>query len=173
MNNKQKLGYMALGAGIMAIGITIGQFITPNIEAQSNGVFGEIQCSKLTVVNEAGRTAIDLTSSQEKGNALILFSPAGRTAVALHTDGKVASIGMSNNGGEGVVLFCSEDANGLQIFDEADESAITVVAAKGLGRVVTVSNEAGGHAVKLSSYDDLGNGVSVYDSTGNITWTAP
>ena len=63
--------------------------------------------------------------------------------------------------------------DGLQIFNEADESAITVVAAKGLGRVVTVSNEAGGHAVKLSSFDDLGNGVSVYDSIGNVTWTAP
>ncbi len=33
MNHKQKLGYMALGALILAIGITIGQFITPNIEA--------------------------------------------------------------------------------------------------------------------------------------------
>ena len=33
MNYKQKFGYMALGAGIMAVGITIGQFITPIIEA--------------------------------------------------------------------------------------------------------------------------------------------
>ena len=31
MNNKQKLGYTLLGAGIMAVGITIGQFLTPNI----------------------------------------------------------------------------------------------------------------------------------------------
>ena len=29
MNHRQKLGYMALGAGIMAVGITIGQFVTP------------------------------------------------------------------------------------------------------------------------------------------------
>ena len=54
MNYKQKLGYMALGAGIMALGIIIGQVITPDIEAQSNGVFDEIVCNKLTVVNEAG-----------------------------------------------------------------------------------------------------------------------
>ena len=37
MNHKQKLGYMAIGAGIMAVGIAIGQFITPEIEAQNNG----------------------------------------------------------------------------------------------------------------------------------------
>ena len=36
MNYKQKLGYMAIGAGILAIGIIIGQIITPDIEAQSN-----------------------------------------------------------------------------------------------------------------------------------------
>ena len=36
MNQKQKLGYMVLGAWIMALGIIIGQLvITPNIEAQS------------------------------------------------------------------------------------------------------------------------------------------
>ena len=29
MNHRQKLGYMVLGALILAIGITIGQFITP------------------------------------------------------------------------------------------------------------------------------------------------
>lgn len=36
MNHKQKLGYMLLGAGIMALGIIIGQVVTPDIEARSN-----------------------------------------------------------------------------------------------------------------------------------------
>ena len=31
MNQKQKLGYMVLGAWIMAVGITIGQWRTPDI----------------------------------------------------------------------------------------------------------------------------------------------
>ena len=44
MNHRQKLGYIALGAGIMAVGITIGQFITPQLEAQSNGVFDKVVC---------------------------------------------------------------------------------------------------------------------------------
>ncbi len=34
MNHKQKLGYMPLGAGILAVGIIIGQVVTPDIEAE-------------------------------------------------------------------------------------------------------------------------------------------
>ena len=54
MNHKQKLGYMALGALILAVGITIGQFVTPNIEAQNNGVFDKVVCRELEVVDKAG-----------------------------------------------------------------------------------------------------------------------
>ena len=49
---------MALGVGILAIGIIIGQVVTPNIEAQSSGVFGEVVCTGLTVVNHAGEPMI-------------------------------------------------------------------------------------------------------------------
>ena len=59
MNHKQKLGYMALGAGIMALGMIIGQWGTPDIEAQNNGVFDEIVCTGLTVVNHAGKRMIE------------------------------------------------------------------------------------------------------------------
>ena len=51
MNHKQKLGYMALGAGILALGIIIGQWGTPDIEAQSNGVFDEITCRKNLIID--------------------------------------------------------------------------------------------------------------------------
>ena len=55
MNYKQKLGYTLLGAGIMALGIIIGQAITPDIEAQSNGVFDKITCRGIEVVDENGK----------------------------------------------------------------------------------------------------------------------
>ena len=60
MNHKQKLGYILLGAGIMAVGITIGQFVIPNIEAQSNGVFDKITCREIEVVDKDGDKAIGL-----------------------------------------------------------------------------------------------------------------
>ena len=62
MNHKQKLGYILLGAGIMAVGTIIGQVITPNIEAQNNGMFGEIQCTGLSVVDENGKMVIGLST---------------------------------------------------------------------------------------------------------------
>ncbi|MYE87631.1 hypothetical protein F4X33_01355 [Candidatus Poribacteria bacterium] len=34
----------------MAVGITIGQFVTTQLEAQRDGVFDEIICRKITVV---------------------------------------------------------------------------------------------------------------------------
>ena len=83
MNHKQKLGYMVLGAWIMAVGIIIGQFITPNIEAQSNGVFDEIQCSKLTMVDRNGKKAIVLESDKYDNNHLIIYHPQGDKAIRL------------------------------------------------------------------------------------------
>ena len=74
MNHRQKLGYMALGALILAIGITIGQCITPNIEAQQNGVFDEITCRQLTVVDENGKMAIGL-GSLGTGNSITIWDP--------------------------------------------------------------------------------------------------
>jgi hypothetical protein len=59
MNHRQKLGYMALGAGILAVGIIIGQWTTPDIKAQNNGVFDKIQCRELEVVDAEGRTVIE------------------------------------------------------------------------------------------------------------------
>ena len=82
MNRKQKLGYTLLGAGIMAVGITIGQLITPNIEAQSNGVFDKIICRELVVVDAKGNKTIGLQSN-EKVNAVVVYDSVGNKAVEL------------------------------------------------------------------------------------------
>lgn len=80
MNHKQKLGYMALGALILAIGITIGQFITPNIEAQQNGFFDQITCRQLTIVDENGKKVIGLGSSNEFGNGIGIYDQNGKAS---------------------------------------------------------------------------------------------
>lgn len=96
MNHKQKLGYMALGAGILALGITIGQIITPDIEAQSNGVFDKITCRELHVVNKHGKLAIELVAGA-KPNAVgaarrgqisrvVLYDEQGNQGVSLECD---------------------------------------------------------------------------------------
>ena len=86
MNHKQKLGYMAIGAGIMALGITIGQFITPNIEAQGNGVFDKITCREIEVVDAKGNKAIVLGSGGQapfRENWVTIYYPQGDKAIRL------------------------------------------------------------------------------------------
>ena len=65
MNYKQKLGYTALGAAIMLIGMWVSPLISPQVTAQHNGVFDEIQCRKLTVVDNNGKPAVELRSSRK------------------------------------------------------------------------------------------------------------
>ena len=83
MNHKQKLAYMALGALILALGITIGQVITPTIEAQNNGVFDDITCRSLRVVDEKGDRAISLSSYSHEAfpeTAITVWDRAGASA---------------------------------------------------------------------------------------------
>ena len=104
MSHKQKLGYALLGAGIMAVGITIGQFITPNIEAQSNGVFDKITCRELEVLDENGNEAIVLSTelinrdNKPKANGVLVLDKQG-------------------NGG-GIYLICGAQKNEIQVSGE-------------------------------------------------------
>ena len=158
MNHKQKLGYMALGAGILAIGITIGQFVISDSEAQSNGymalgavvllgavgltnppsnsVFDKITCRRLEVVDE-------------KGNQLVVLE--GREAML---GKKLGNITVYDTKGNQSVLL-----NG-------GESEI------GLGGGVLIQDEKGNLAISLQSIPP-GNSVSVHGKkgeTGKSVW---
>ena len=82
MNYKQKLGYTTLGAAIMLIGMWVSPLISPQVTAQHNGVFDEIQCRKLTVVDKQGKEAVKLRSS-ELGNVVSLSNKREEPSVAL------------------------------------------------------------------------------------------
>ena len=95
MNNKQKLGYILLGAGIMLVGITIGQLVSPNIEAHNNGVFDEIVCSRLSVVNKEGKQVILLglgeytsviSGKRISQNGMWIYDNEGNKIIALETE---------------------------------------------------------------------------------------
>ena len=102
MNHKQKLGYMALGAGILALGIIIGQFVTPDIKAQStdlpmdfddielppsNRRFNKITCREIEVVDKDGNKAIVLfTGGVFKGRGIKIYDRKGNPAVVLSSD---------------------------------------------------------------------------------------
>ena len=65
MNHKQKLGYTLLGAGIMAVGVTIGAIVCSPLVAQENGFFDKVVCRELEVVDKDGKKAIVLQSNED------------------------------------------------------------------------------------------------------------
>ena len=117
MNHKQKLGYTLLGAGIMAIGIIIGQVITPDIEPQSNGVFDKITCREIEVIDNLGEISI-LLGSGEKDNFLALFDKVGEPAILL-ASGQVER--------HGIVI---DDTNSIMILGRAGREGIALFAPK-------------------------------------------
>ena len=82
MNHKQKLGYTLLGAGIMALGIIIGQAITPNIEAQQHGYFDTIVCHKLFVKNVGD----DMSAVMISPDSVIITREGQKKAIELITE---------------------------------------------------------------------------------------
>ena len=172
MNHKQKLGYIVLGAAIMAVGITIGQFVTSNIEAQLNGVFDEIQCSKLTVVDKAGRTGMYLIAT-EYGNGIMVYDTTEKIAIQLTASEDENDLTVYNKAEKtGIRLTTSKDDNGVTIANKVGEIAIQLAASED-GNGVIMKNKEGKPAVVLVSLDNLDNSVNIYDGVGDVTWTAP
>ena len=126
MNHKQKLGYMALGAGILAVGIAIGQFITPNIEARSNGVFDEITCRSLSVVDEKGKKRIFLQAQRSVGSAIV-YDKAGKPVIVLGTGENGNAILIRDKAGnQAAGLGAYEKGNAMIVRDKEGKVAAGV-----------------------------------------------
>ena len=172
MNHKQKLGYMALGAGILAIGIIIGQVVTPDIEAQSNGVFDKITCREIEVIDKDGNEAIRLYTTKHGGD------------IRMHSkDGRIAAMGISEDGGSvylsgkgksldggKVSIFTHEDSASLDVGDESDGGismfAISRVDATHRGYASIAVKNQNGSAYMTAGHSDTAVEVYRKDSGG-------
>ena len=172
MNHKQKLGYMALGAGILAVGIMIGQFVTPDIEAQSNGVFDEITCRMLVVVDQAGNPAISLSASELFGNVIKISDKEGiAIALAAYEDSNVFLV-QDKVGKGGLHFFASADQNVIRLIDKAGKAAVSLVTDRnGNGITVNVPGKDGNAAIALGAFahEILGTAIQINDKTGKKT----
>ncbi|MDE0043115.1 MAG: hypothetical protein OXT74_13845, partial [Candidatus Poribacteria bacterium] len=125
MNHKQKLGYMAIGAGVLALGIIIGQFVAPDIEAQSNGVFDKITCRELEVVDKTGKRIAFLgrgVGQDIEGNGLEIFDKDGKPAITLVADNVINEVIIHDNDGDkGIQLFTSGCVSSIQVFEGRDK----------------------------------------------------
>ena len=147
MNHKQKLGYMALGAGILAVGITIGQFVTSDIGAQHNGVFDKLVCRELEVVDKDGKSAIVL-GGNDIANSVVVYNP--------HLDRP------------GIQLFSSKVINSIDVFDQSGVPgmAVSLESMDGAVNSVSVNNQRGDTVVRLLSREGTNdvNGLQIMDN---------
>lgn len=170
MNHNQKLGYILLGAGIMALGITIGQVITPNIEAQNNGVFNEIVCRRLNVVDKNGNNAISLVS-EETGNAVAVYDSNKKTgspvlSLASVPEGNMVFV-LDKKGKFAVNLTTSPIDNTIFVYDKTGKPVVSLTSAP-KGNWVSVTSPNTGEPVVALSSTPTGNTVSVHNKWGTI-----
>ena len=155
MSHKQKLGYTLLGAGIMAIGITIGQFITPSIEARNNGVFDKVVCREIMVMDKNGKKAIVLESDEFGNNEMSVYcSKTGKEAIWL------GSMDLA--------------ANYMIVRDRKGHTAISLMGGNETNNV-SIMGKTGNKAIDLTSTvyprNDFKNSVRVYDRIGKAAFT--
>ena len=155
---------MVLGAVILALGIIIGQWVTPDIKAQNNGVFDKITCREIEVIDKDGKVAI------------VLAAIVGRPVVALHIDGKPAvTLGANpfrnfvrvygKNGKPAVVLATSENSNEVMGYGKDGKQAVALVASENSSGV-TVFGKDGKRAVGLVADGEFANVVIINDPAG-------
>ena len=192
MNHKQKLGYMALGAGILAIGIIIGQVVTPDIEAQSNGVFDKIQCREIEVIDKDGKTAIRLHTTKHGGD-IRMDSKDGRIATMSidENGGSVFLSGKGKGSGGTVSMFTREDSASLSVHDRLlSDRGISMFATEFDG-VINLKGEGGKVAMYATIHDgrvavyskdrgeaemrteEHGGRIRLLDKRGKIKWQSP
>ena len=152
MNYKQKLGYMALGAGILALGIIIGQVITPDIEAQSNGVFEKIQCRELEVVDKNGNQVIVL-----RYRMIEIKDERGKPAIWLYGGGTA---------GNRIFIFNPSretgDFTGIELRSDSLLNRVLVDRRQGRGGIELYTSELGDNGA-----------INIYHEPGKIKWSAP
>lgn len=146
MNYKQKLGYTLLGAGIMLIGLAVGAIVSPPLVAQRNGVFDEIQCRKIEVVDKHNETAIRLTGLDSSNNIQI-YDKHGNLEISLGAN----AISIFNEGKSAIFLSGTEMENSISIWDTTGKPAIDL----------SVHQVFEGNFIKIS------------DKKGNLEWIAP
>ena len=158
MNYKQKLGYMALGAGILALGIIIGQWGTPDIEAQSNGVFDKIICREIGVIDKDGEMTILVQDGavsvygKNGGSANISTDEHGGVVVVGGKDGGIVGMSITEHGGS--VLVSSKNGGGTKM--STDEHG---------GRIEVFNNQRNTQAAM--GVNAFGNGaVTTWDRNG-------
>ena len=111
MKRKICVRSMGLGAVMMLIGLAVGTIVSPPLVAQRNGVFGDIKCTGLTVVDKQGNVAVALDTDDANGSVLVFGKDGGAAAMNINADG--GSVAVYNNQGTTCVLVSVNEDGGF------------------------------------------------------------
>ena len=178
MTHIQRSGYMLLGAGLLALGIIIGRMIETRTVVQSGGVFDEIVCRRVTLVDKDGNKAMDLGSSDDAtdvfSNELSFYDKWGNLAMLLYARDSSHGIWVyDDRGNRAFELSTNHDvANRLLLRDKKGSRAVTMVSSS-LGNLVNVHSSLDKSYVSLYAWNDKETRVAVRDKGGKTRWQAP
>ena len=139
MNTREKFRYMAFGGALVFLGM-VGAMMSP-LTAEKDK-FGEIECSKLRVVDADGKTRVYLTTD-EYGGLVYALGKDGKPAVALD---------ITEHGGR--VKAFGKDGKSGALFRVTEHGGRVHLPGKGEGKAVMSINEYGNGAV--STWDKNG-----------------
>ena len=163
---------MGVGAGIMLIGLAVGAIVSPPLVAQRNGVFGDIQCTGLEVVDKHGRKALAFTDD-EKGRWIELFDKQGELAISLaaHSEGKRENaIVVYERGKMAIDLSADESNRQLSIIDKHQKAAI-LLGTYNMEREIAIIDKHEKPAVFLHSKQRRGNGIAIFEKDNKVWWS--
>ena len=176
MNHKQKLGYIALGASIMLIGMWIGNAISPPVTAQNDG---ELTCQKLTFVDETGTPlywiqTTDPIAFGDSNGGLSIFTKSLNWDTGKQESREILHIQSNHfdnrwtfrnpNGTEAVSLYSNRTFGGLvRTLDKEGKRAVDMSSRRW---VALFNNQE--KCVAEMSVNEYGNGaVATWDKNGN------
>ena len=185
MKRKICVRSMFLGAVIMLIGLAVGAIVSPPLIAQRNGMFDEIQCKRLTVVDEDGNKAIGLFSTGVlvKENMMVVYDKLGNEVIVLKSQmwdtdrdhpGKLGyrnlmSMSSSDTQRVGISLECSTHWNRIDVEEHnvvvSPYSAMGLASGKG-GNRMWLSNSEGIPVIELEAIKESSHGLIVRDYKG-------
>jgi hypothetical protein len=161
---RQKLTYTALGGLLMLVGMLFSS-ISP-LTAQKD-VFGEITCTKLTVVDKDGKGSVRLFIDEHGGH----IGVAGKYAKGAASLPGAAGLNIDEHGG--VVSVFGKNAKGMASLSIAEHGGVVGVYDKDRNiRTSLFITEHGGHVGVLGK--DKKGGVSIrvnkYGNGAVTTW---
>ena len=116
MKRKICVRSMVLGAAIMLIGLAVGAIVLPPLIAQRDDVFGDIQCTGLTVVDKQGNVAVALDT--DDANQVLVNDKQRKRAVALSSSliGNMVAV-YNKQGKEAVELTDTEYGGRFNVYN--------------------------------------------------------